>query len=215
VRSINLFTTKEQKMKKKLFALSGVFLIALVTAGLWATTATDINGVQQATAPTTSQASVMSMQQMTQEASAIVIGTCVATQSQWVGRSLVTQVTISVEEALKGNNVGTTLTIDVPGGVDYNRKHPIAMTYAGAPQFSLDEKTFLFLTGPVESASSYTVIGFSQGKFSIGNATDGEPVVTRDMTKAPMPKVAGLTRGNPQVVSLSELKALVRSYLNQ
>jgi len=46
VRLVNLFTTKEKKMKKKLFALSGVFLIVLVIAGLWATRATDLNDVQ-------------------------------------------------------------------------------------------------------------------------------------------------------------------------
>jgi len=202
-------------MKKKLFALSGVFLIVLVITGLWATNAISINSVQQATEPTTSVASGMSMQQMTQEATAIVIGNCVATQSQWVGRSLVTQVTISVVETLKGDDVGPSVKVAVPGGVDYNRKHPIAMTYAGAPQFSIDEEAILFLYGPVEGANSYSVMGLSQGKFSVGQASDGEKFVTRDMTKAPVPKVTGLTRGNPQVISLSEFKALVRSYLNQ
>ena len=58
-------------------------------------------------------------------------------------------------------------------------------------------------------------MGFAQGKFSVGQTSDGEKVVTRDTTKAPVPKVAGLTRGNPQVIPLSEFKALVRRYLNQ
>ena len=58
------------------------------------------------------------------------------------------------------------------------------MTYAGAPQFSLNEEVSSF-TAPVEGVNSYSVMGFSQGKFSIGQTSDGEKVVTKDMTKAP------------------------------
>jgi hypothetical protein len=58
-------------------------------------------------------------------------------------------------------------------------------------------------------------MGFAQGKFSVGQASDGEKVVTRDMTKAQVQKGAGLTRGNPQVISLSEFKKLVESFLNK
>ena len=103
----------------------------------------------------------------------------------------------------------------MPGGIDANRKFPVAMTYAGAPQFSLNEEVLLFLTAPVEGANGYSVMGFSQGKFSIGKANEGEKVVMRDMTKTPVQKGAGLTRGNPQVIPLSEFKALVRRYLNK
>ena len=202
-------------MKKKLFALSGVFLTALVIAGLWAAKAVNFTGAQNTreSDPVTLGPGGMSMEQMTQEATAIVIGKTVATQSQWVGRSLVTQVTISVAETLKGD-VGTSLKVDVPGGVDYNRKHPIAMTYAGAPQFSLDEKTFLFLYRLAEGDSNYSVIGLSQGKFSIGQADDGGEVVTRDTINTPVQKGAGAIRGNRQVIPMSEFKAMVRRFLN-
>ena len=202
-------------MKKKLFALSGVFLIVLVFAGLWAAKAINFTTAQNTMGsdPVT-LGPRMSMEQMTHEASAIVHGKCVATQSQWVGRSLVTEVTIMVEEALKGD-VGTSLKVEVPGGVDFNRKHPIAMTYAGAPQFSLDEEAVLFLYRPVEGANGYSVIGLSQGKFSIGRDTEGAPVVTGDMINKPVQKGAGAIRGNLPVIPLSEFKALVRRYLNK
>jgi hypothetical protein len=203
-------------MKKKLFALSGVFLIVLVITGLWATNAISINSVQQATEPTTSVASGMSMQQMTQEATAIVHGKCTGTQSRWVERRLVTDATISVGETLKGDAVpGSDLTVELPGGISANGRFPVAMTYAGAPQISPDEEVFLFLYRPVEDVKSYSVMGFAQGKFSVGQASDGEKVVTRDMTKAQVQKGAGLTRGNPQVISLSEFKKLVESFLNK
>ena len=89
------------------------------------------------------------------------------------------------------------------------------MTYAGAPQI-LSQRRSLSLPLPLRSrASTATVMGFSQGKFSIGQTSDGEKVVTKDMTKAPVQKGAGLTRGNLQVIPLAEFKALVRRYLNK
>jgi hypothetical protein len=105
--------------------------------------------------------------------------------------------------------------VEIPGGVGNKGKFALAMTYAGAPQFSLDEEVFLFLTSPEDSSNSYSVMGFDQGKFSVGNAQDGTQVVARDMNATPVRKGIGMTRGNPQVISLSEFKALVRSYLNK
>jgi hypothetical protein len=215
VRLVNLFTTKEKKMKKKLFALSGVFLIVLVLAGLWATKATDLFGVQQEIAPlTSSMASVQSMEQMARDATLIVIGHCTATQSRWVERSLVTDATILVTDRIKGD-AAETLKVVLPGGIDSNRKFPLAMTYAGAPQISLDEDVFLFLNGLDDGANSYSVMGFAQGKFSINTDASGGKVVMRDMIKTPVQNGPGEIRGNLQSVSLSEFKEWVRKVLDR
>jgi hypothetical protein len=202
-------------MKKKLFALSGVFMIVLVIAGLWAAKAINLDDAQQTENPmATSLATGMPMRQMVEESSLIVIGQCAETRSKWVGRSLVTEATILVGEALKGDAAaGTQVKVELPGGIDPNRK--VAMTIAGAPHISHGEKVFLFLFRPDDGANSYSVMDFDQGKYSIGEANDGEQVVTRDMTRAPLQKGAGLTRGNPQVVPLSHFKKLVESYLNK
>jgi hypothetical protein len=216
VRSVNLFTTKEKKMKKKLFALSGVFLIALVIAGLWAAKAVNFIDTQNTReADPISLAMGLSMEKMTQEAAEIVIGNCIQTRSEWSGRSLVTLATISVTERLKGDGSDGTLTVVTPGGIDANRRFPVAMTYAGAPQFSLNEEVLLFLNAPVEGVNGYSVMGFSQGKFSLNTDTEGGKVVMKDMTKAPVQKGAGPTRGTPQGIPLAEFKALVRRYLNK
>jgi hypothetical protein len=62
-------------MMKKLFALSGVFMIVLVIAGLWATRAINLNDAQQTVNPTaTSLGTDMPMRQMVKESSSIVIG---------------------------------------------------------------------------------------------------------------------------------------------
>jgi hypothetical protein len=202
-------------MKKKLFALSGVFMIVLVIAGLCATRAINLNDAQQTVDPAAaSRGTGMSMRQMVEESSSIVIGQCAEIRSKWIGRSLVTEATISVEEAFKGDAAaGTQVTVELPGGIDPNRD--LAMTYAGAPQISPNEKVFLFLFDPADGSNSYSVMGFAQGKYSIGQSNDGEPVVTRDMTMTPVQKGAGLTRGNSQVVPLSHFKKLVESYLNK
>jgi hypothetical protein len=218
VRSVNLFTTKEKKMKKKLFALSGVFLIVLVIAGLWAAKAINLNGVEETIPQSTpmSLASGLSVEQMAQDASAIVIGQCTGTQSRWVERRLVTDATILVGETLKGDATpGSVMKVELPGGISPNGRFQVAMTYAGAPQISPEEEVFLFLYRPVEDASSYSVMGFAQGKFSINKADDGEKVVMRDMTRAQVQKGAGAIRGNFQVVPLSEFKAFVMSILNK
>ena len=200
-------------MKKKLFALSGVFLIVLVLAGLWATKAINLTGVEQTVnSAATSMPSGLSMREMVEGSSLIVMGTCLETKSQWVERRLVTLATISVAQTIKGASAEK-VTVVLPGGIDSKRKFPIAMTYAGAPQISPTEEVFLFLTQQDEVANGYSVMGFAQGKYSVVQASDGQKVVTRDMTKEPVQKGAGMIRGNLQVVPLSEFKGLVESYL--
>jgi len=204
-------------MKRKFYALSGVFLIALVIAGLWVTKAVSFMDTPQTmdSAAVTSQPTGMSMQQMVGESSAIVLGTCTGTRSQWIeGRRLVTVATVSVTEAIKGE-APETLQVVLPGGYGAKGKFQLAMTYAGAPTMGPNEELALFLVpAQDEVANAYEVMGFAQGKFSIAQTDKGEKVVTRDMTKAPMQKGPGLTRGNPQAVPLSIFREMVKSYLN-
>ncbi|MBO0858240.1 MAG: hypothetical protein J2P21_07230 [Chloracidobacterium sp.] len=205
-------------MKKKLYALSGFFLIILVIAGLWATRAVSITSAQQPIASstaTTSLAAGLSLEKMTKESSLIVTGKCLQTQSQWVGRSLFTKATVEVTENLTGGGPGGQVTVLLPGGVDSNRKFPVAMTYAGAPRISPTEEVFLFLSDKSPVAGSYSVMNFAEGKFSIIKTDADEEVVTHDMTMAPVQKGIGVTRGKNQFLSLSEFKARVRGYLNK
>ncbi|HEU0179092.1 MAG TPA: hypothetical protein VFV58_32910 [Blastocatellia bacterium] len=205
-------------MKKKLYALSGVFLIVLVIAGLWATKAVSFMDTAQTIDPaavTSSAMGGMSMQQMVGESSEIIIGQCIATQSQWIeGRRLVTLATVEVAETLKGASVGK-VTVVMPGGVDANRPVPVAMNYPGAPTMSRDEEVALFLVPHDEVAGGYAVIGFSAGKFSIAQTNTGEKVVARDMTKAPIQKGSGLTRGNSQSIPLPVFREMVKEYLKK
>ncbi|MGH9751323.1 MAG: hypothetical protein ACREA2_00935 [Blastocatellia bacterium] len=202
-------------MKKKLFALSGVFLIVLVITGLWATRATDINGVLPQTSyqeAATSLAAGLSMQEMVEGADVIAIGKCVETRSQWDKRNLVTLATISVTELLKGGPAET-LTVALPGGTDPNldRKVRVGMTYAGAPQIHLDDNVFLFLTTEGGIPDSYTVMGFAQGKYSIVAGPNGDQLVSRDAVRGSVREGVG----NLQVTRLEEFRKRVMDLLGK
>jgi hypothetical protein len=200
-------------MKKKLYALSGVFLIALVLTGLWAAKAVGFMGVAQTNDSGATLSAGVSMRDLTQEASLIVVGTVRETRSEWVGRRLVTLATVEVAETLKGIATNT-VTVAMPGGIDANRKFKVAMTYAGAPTMSSNEEVALFLVpAQDEIANAYAVARFAEGKFSIAQTTAGEKFVTRDMTRAPIQKGPGLMRGNTQAISLSEFREMVKNSL--
>jgi hypothetical protein len=199
-------------MKKKLYALSGVFLIVLVVAGLWASKAGGFTE-QDPEDPTTKTFNGVSMKDMTLSADRIVIGKCTGTQSQWVdGRRLVTLATVEVAETLKGPETGSVI-VEVPGGYGNRGKFQLAMTYPGAPTFGSNEDVALFLVPANEVANTYAVMNTPEGKFSVVKDTDGEPVVARVPMKVAAPKVTGLASGNPQTMKLSEFKAMIEGYL--
>jgi hypothetical protein len=135
----------------------------------------------------------------------IAIGSCIETHSMWVDRTLVTLANISVQEVLKGED-SSTITVALPGGVDANRKIPIAMTYPGAPRISPNEKVFLFLVHDDMVRGGYTITGFSQGKFSVLENEDGQEVVSRDLTETALKSKNGVRRGSVNQTLLSGLK---------
>jgi hypothetical protein len=141
---------------------------------------------------------------------AIVIGRATDSQPFWIdgGRNLVTLVTIAVEETLKGDG-SQTVTVALPGGVDVNRKFPIAMNYPGAPRIAPDEEVFLFLVrADGEVAQSYAVTGFSQGKLSIAPGGGGVGLRAAQGADRQVRVGGGL-------VPLSTFSDEIRSYLAQ
>lgn len=157
---------------------------------------------------------MLSNQALTDGADVILTGRCVALQPTWEGRTLVTVATVEVSDALKGEP-GTTLNVALPGGIDSNRRFPIAMTYAGAPQMKVGEDVFLFLARDARIASGLTVMGFSQGKFSIVADPGGTPFVSRDLTQVTLASPAGTRRGTATRVSLEAFKREIQNYLSR
>jgi hypothetical protein len=214
VRSVNLFMTKEKKMKKKLFALSGVFMIVLVFAGLWATKAINLTQVQQ-TEPATHLATKLTLEEMARGATFIGIGQCTGTQSKWVGRRLFSLATVSISETFKGAPVET-LTVALPGGnaSTGNGKFQISMHYPDAPTMYQGEEMALFLVkGEDEVANAYAVMGNNQGKFSIVADNTGAQVLMRDMVRARVQTVGAVRPGNVDAMTLQEFRARVMNAL--
>ena len=202
-------------MKNIALTISLIVVVLLLSAR-WSSKAVNAPPIQDLiqTPADTSLANGLSISDMTDRSDLIAIGSCVDTKSVWVDRTLMTLATISVGETLKGSELGT-IAVALPGGIDANRRFPIEMSYQGAPRITPGEDVFLFLKANVEVGGSYTLTGFSQGKFSIVKDEDGETFVTRDLRKTMLKDNNGVRRGSADMTSLSSLKAQVKARLRQ
>lgn len=199
-------------MKKILLGSCLLIAIALVISARWGTKAVNAPPAEDLPVTDTTLAVALSVQDMVNQSDVIAIGNCVDTRSVWVDRTLVTLATFSISESLKGSE-NSTITVELPGGIDANRKLPIAMTFPGAPSLTPGEDAFLFLTATGETAGSYNVAGFSQGKFSIITDEDGEQMVSRNLSKTALKSNNGVRRGGSDLIPLANLKEQVRGYL--
>lgn len=146
----------------------------------------------------------MSNAQLTSTSDVIVIGRVASTAVRWVDRSIVTAVTVQIDEALKGGVTGQ-VEVLLPGGADTTRRIKIAQTYAGAPAVQVNESVFLFLTHSPD-VGGYVVSGFAQGKFSIITDARGERRVSRDLRGSQLVEGSGLARGTVTLASLTEFR---------
>jgi hypothetical protein len=149
---------------------------------------------------------------LTIDADLIVVGECVDTAGIWMDRKLYTLATILVSDVMKGD-ASPVVTVALPGGVDVNRKIPVAMTYPGAPHVAPREEVLLFLThGDDEVAGTYAVMGVSQGKFSIVQDDQGRSLVSRGPAGLEF-RDAKVVGGIDPAVPLAVFKHEIRSYL--
>jgi hypothetical protein len=175
-------------MRNASVASLAFLLIVSLTPELWATTMKRLTN-----------------QHLTEQAQLIVVGRAVETKSAWVDRDLVTLATVSVGEVLKGDRQAT-VTVLLPGGVDANRKFPLAMVVPGAPQIHAQEEVFLFLkrvnrhvTGDAER---YTVVGFSQGKLSVVTDASGNKMLARDRVSVGTAGLIPLAQFRQEILAL-------------
>jgi hypothetical protein len=179
-------------MKKARIAVLGLLIVLAALPTAWATTAVE-----------------RTESDLIQEASVIVTGRCTGLQSQWVDRTLVTLATIEVSEVLKGS-AGSTVTVVLPGGVDSNRRIPVAMSYPAAPEIFQQEKVLLFLSSEGLVAGGYSIVGFSQGKFTLVDGPQGKRA-TQDLSALNLQGGNGsVRRGTAKTIQLDELRARVR-----
>lgn len=202
-------------LMKKITILSCILLVlALLISTRWGTKAVNPAANENLGTPDTTLALALSVEDMVDQSDVIAIGNCIDARSVWVDRSLVTLATVSVSETLKGD-ANENITVVLPGGVDANRKFPIAMSYPGAPRLTPGEDVFLFLNSETDYGTGYTVAGFSQGKFSIVTDEDGEQMVSRDLTAMSLKGKNGVRRGSANTTLLSSFKQRVKRRLNK
>ncbi len=183
-------------MTKRLWVLCGIVAaLLLATDTVRATTAL-----------------ALSNRAMTDQAQVIATGRVAAVRSAWEGRTLVTLATVELGDVLKGDVSGS-ITVVLPGGIDANRRFPVAMTYAGAPQMMVGEDVFLFLTPEDGIASGLTVVGFSQGKFSIVQDAAGQRSVSRNLVGLTLQGPAANRTAVVTREPLDDFKDEIRSYL--
>ena len=201
-------------MKKITLASCVLIVVALLISARWGTKADDAPPSNTLGTPDTTLAVALSLEDMVDQSDVIAIGSCQETKSAWVDGTLVTLATVSVNETLKGVEAGS-LTVVLPGGIDANRQVPVAVSYPGAPRITPGEDVFLFLNSDVDYGLGYNVAGFAQGKFSIVNDEDGEPVVSRDLTRLTLKSDNGARRGGANAIPLAAFKDRVKARLNK
>ena len=103
-----------------------------------------------------------------------------------------TQATIQVDEYIKGNNAGNTVTVKYLGG----EVGEIGEMYSHMPRFE-DKKEVLIFLKKDEKSTNYKVFNGENGKISvIGDPKTGEKVTTSN-------------------VQVSSLKAQIKNYINE
>jgi hypothetical protein len=120
----------------------------------------------------------------------IVIGTVQGTQSHWneSRTAIVTDVTVSVSDVLKGDATST-VTLTQPGGEVDGMRYEIP----GSPAFRANEEVLLFLWE--DSHGRAQVNGLAQGKFELRtDPASGERVLSRQLPGLAFRDVRSLAR---------------------
>lgn len=154
----------------------------------------------------------MTENDLIQQASEIVVGKCIAVQSQWIGRDLVTLASIEVTESLKGD-AASLITVVIPGGADANRPVPIVMSFPAAPEIRDQEAVLLFLTPEDRVANGYAIVGFSQGKFSIAENAQGQKVASQNLSQLTLQGKKGSRLGDARALVLADLRLRIKAAL--
>lgn len=115
------------------------------------------------------------LEQLVDDSQAIVLGEPIAARSAWADGGLVTRYTVRVAETLKGTHESQ-IVVSVPGGVDMNRRVPIARIVPGAPVLVANQQVLLMLRRSTGTqGTDYSVVGFNQGVVGISPSTASAP----------------------------------------
>ncbi|MBS3943859.1 MAG: hypothetical protein KGZ42_00040 [Melioribacter sp.] len=115
------------------------------------------------------QATIMreaTIKEMTKEANLIVMGRVELIESRWSrdGKMIMTYVTVSINNVIKGDQELKNLVVEVPGGTIGD----VTATAMGEARFHQNEEVLLFLVkNKTIPSATYFVVALCQGKFRI------------------------------------------------
>lgn len=148
---------------------------------------------------------------LTTQSDLIVRGKVVRVVGKWVGKRIITEVTIQVNFALKGGGA-TEVTLYTLGGVAGG----IGMKVSGAPTFVAEEEVLVFLQ---KRAGLYQVLGMGQGKYHLEKDQDGKKIAIPEVEGLSLVKRAAdgsLVRAEPpKALSLSDLETQITRALTR
>ena len=125
----------------------------------------------------------LSLDQMTQSATAIVRARVTASSTSLTGSTIYTHYSLQVTESWKGF---TPAEVMVPGGIANGRRQ----SFPGVPQLTVGTEYVMFLwTSP--STGITHLVGLSQGLFSLSRQSDGSSLAIRPLVGEMMLDAAG------------------------
>lgn len=115
---------------------------------------------------------------LVQRSELVVTGRCVHVETRWRGGGLFTLATIEVADVLRGEP-RESVRVLLPGGVDMDRSHPVAMTWPGAPTIVPGENVLLLLVPNLDEEDELFLTGLTRGKLSLGVGDGGLETIYR------------------------------------
>jgi hypothetical protein len=148
----------------------------------------------------------MSMDQMSQSATAIVRARVASSSASLEGSTIYTHYKLEVGETWKGSPPSEVM---LPGGVASGYRQ----SFPGVPQLQIGSEYVLFLW--TSSAGITHVIGLSQGIFNLNGQKDGSVQATRPLIGEAMLDSAGHTVPDQAIrMDLGSLRMRVRQNIN-
>jgi hypothetical protein len=164
----------------------------------------------------------LSLDQLADRASTIVVSTVTSRRSEWehygASRLIITKVTMEVEQTLKGS-APRTLVVEVLGGTIGEQ----TLRVSHVPEFKVGDRDVLFLNGALHAASP--IVGSDQGRFRVMNesatgtarvlSAQFAPLVSAAEIGATAETARGPARSMAEAFSLTDFVTLVRDRVRQ
>jgi hypothetical protein len=135
-----------------------------------------------------------SFDELVQLADTVIVGTVTAVRSEMTDtptQGIISLVTLSQLQVVKGAALEGDYTLQVPGGVVGR----YAEDYPGLPMFRVGQRYVLFVRG--NRRDFFPVVGVNQGVFRVLTDAAGRQVVVRDDAAAENPALSALTAVAP------------------